>query len=161
MMWISRRKIETTNLVDIYLFIKLRTNTKKQNSIFFTWVLYLQTKIRFKYYLWRNRMFMYWNSKQTIKKVGFEFELQTTRRHNITWETFARSSTETWWYVNKVGFITVNFNLNLLDFENNKKSLKLCKFGVSLCGKIPTINKPHVLRDILWLQLVSCLQILS
>ena len=28
-------------------------------------------------------MLMYWNSKQTPKKVNFEFELETTtRRHN-------------------------------------------------------------------------------
>ena len=89
-------------------------------------------------------MFVYWNSKQTIKKCNFEYELQaTTRWHSIIWETFARSSVETWYMQGKTwyGSYEGNFNINLLDFENNKKNQSFVNLTFR-CGMVPVINKP-------------------
>ena len=82
---------------------------------------------------------MYRNSRQTLKKISFEFELQTTtRQYNITWETFARSSVDV---CKKEVLITGDFSVNFLDFENNDKvqSFVNMMFG---CGMDSGITNP-------------------
>ena len=86
-------------------------------------------------------MLMYWNSKQTLKKINFEFELQTTtRRDNIIWKNLQDLLLKND-VCKKEIVITVDFRINLLDFENNKKVQSFVNLTFH-CGMVPAINKP-------------------
>ena len=55
--------------------------------------------------------------------------------------------------------MTGDFNINLLDYENNKKVQSFVNL-MFRCGSVPAINKRTHLRDALRLQLITYLQIL-
>ena len=84
---------------------------------------------------------MYWNSKQTLKKSNFEFELQTTTRSTILFEKNLQDLLLKNDVCKKEILGTGDFNINLLDYENNKTAQNFVNL-MFRCGMVPAINKP-------------------
>ena len=86
-------------------------------------------------------MFIYWNSEQAPKKFNLEFKLCRPLQGDTTlFEKHLQDLLLKHNVCEKEVFITRDFNINLLDFENNLKSSKLCKFNDFLWNAL-AINK--------------------
>ena len=151
---LKHEKIPTVNLMDIDLFIKLGTSAKEEGSVFF--------------YTYKQRSDLNSDAAECLcieilnrrsKNLILNLSYKPPQGDTILFEKNLQDLPLKNDICKKEILVKGDFNINLLDYENNKKVQSLLNL-MFRCGIVPTINKPTRVKRYLRLQLFTYLQIL-